>query len=116
MAIGSSRVLKRRILWAADRRAQRKAGGGLIMEILAAGNEGSGALQYLRYDLFHRAAIHTYLPTHWVPPAVRWNSLTVAPMVVVTSPTRHLTLAQQRVMHAALRRSAKLLHRLVPHT
>jgi hypothetical protein len=86
------------------------------MEILAAGNEGSGALQYLRHDLFYRAAIHTYMPPHWAPPGVRWNSLTVAPLAVVTSSTRHLTLAEQRVMHAALRRSAKLFQRSVSHT
>jgi hypothetical protein len=85
------------------------------MEILAAGNEGSGALQYFHPDLFHRAAIHTYVPVHWTPPGVRRNSLTIAPLVVVTSSTRHLTLKEQRVMHAALRRSAKVLHRSVPH-
>jgi hypothetical protein len=83
------------------------------MEILAAESGGSGALQYLRYDLFNRAAIHT--PVHWVPAGVRWNSLTVAPLVVVTSSTRHLTLKEQRVMHAALRRSAKLIHKALPH-
>jgi hypothetical protein len=85
------------------------------MELLAAGNEGSGALQYLRHDLFHRAPIHTYMPLHWASHGVLSNSLTVAP-VVFTSSTRHLTLAEQRVMHAALRRSAKLLYRSVPHT
>jgi hypothetical protein len=93
--------------------------GGLIgpipIEMLAAESEGSGALHYLRNDLFSRAAIHTYMPADWVPPGVRWNSLTVEPLVVVTSSTRHLTLREQRVMHAALRRSAKLIHKAVPH-
>jgi hypothetical protein len=86
------------------------------MEISAAGNEGSGALQYLRHDLFRRAAIHMYMPARWASRDVRWNSLTITPLVAVTSSTRHLTLAEQRIMHAALRRSAKLLYRSVPQT
>ena len=83
---------------------------------LTADNEGSGALQYFRYDLFHRTAIHTYMPAHWASQGDRSNSLTVGPLVVVTSSTRHLTLAEQRILHAALRRSAKLLRRSVPHS
>jgi hypothetical protein len=33
-----------------------------------------------------------------------------------TPNTRHLTLEEQRILHAALRRSAKLLRRSVPHS
>jgi hypothetical protein len=81
------------------------------MEILAAGNEGSGALQYLRSDLFHRAAIHTYMPTSWASPDVRRNLLTIPLLVMLTSRVRYLTPKEQAVMHAALRRTAKVVRR-----
>jgi hypothetical protein len=84
------------------------------MEIWTADNQGSGALNYLRSELFHRAAIHTYMPVHWLPPSTQPNSLNVGPLVVITSKTRYLTLPEQALMHAALRRSAKVRKALPP--
>jgi hypothetical protein len=81
------------------------------MEIVAIGNEGSGALQYLRPDLFHRTAMHTHMPASWTPPDVRRNLLTVPLLIVLTSKVRYLSLKEQAVMHAALRRTAKVLRR-----
>ena len=85
------------------------------MDVQFTDSQGSGAFQYLRLDLFPRPAIHNYMPAYWVPPGVRCNNLSVAPVIVVTSTTRHLTLTEQLVLHAALRRSAKLVSRSMPH-
>jgi hypothetical protein len=87
-----------------------------MMEIMAIGSEGSGALQYLRPDLIHRPAIYTYMPAHWAPPITRGHSLTVTPLIMVSSTTRHLTLLEQRVLHAALRRTAKPFRPTVSRT
>jgi hypothetical protein len=79
------------------------------MPYLSADDGGSGALQYLRSDLFRRPAIYANLPPHWTAPAFPVNALTVSSLIVVTSSARYLTAQDQRVLHAALRRSARTI-------
>ena len=77
-------------------------------------NQGSGALLYLRTDLFPRPEIHSYIPPHWVQESIRWNDLNISPLIVLTSKVRYLSLREQQILHSALRRTAKLVYKSAP--
>jgi hypothetical protein len=76
---------------------------------ISADFDGSGALSYLRSDLFDRPAIQAPI-VHW-PMRLTANTLSLPAIITFTSiPSMHyLTLPEQRIFDAALRRSIKIV-------
>jgi hypothetical protein len=69
---------------------------------------GSGALDYLRVELFNRPAI---VPPSWAPPPVVANAVSISTSIKFTplQTARYLSVKEQRVFDAALRRSVKVI-------
>jgi hypothetical protein len=76
---------------------------------ISADFEGSGALSYLRSDLFDRLAIQA--PMVHSPMSLTANALSLPAIITFTSiPSVHyLSLPEQHVFDAALRRSVKIV-------
>jgi hypothetical protein len=74
-------------------------------------DNGSGALAYLRLDLFGRPEIHAPI-LNWTVPRPASNNIAVSTSITfAVQSARYLTTGEQRVFDAALRRSVKIVSR-----
>ena len=74
-------------------------------------DNGSGALAYLRPDLFDGPKIHTPI-LNWTVPRPALNHIAVSTSITfAVQSARYLTTREQRVFDAALCRSVKIVSR-----
>jgi hypothetical protein len=79
--------------------------------------EGSGAISYLRRDLLDRPAIISIVP-NWLQPVTAANTVAIPATIEFPLPptTRYLSVREQRVFGAALRRSVRVISASKPRT